>query len=143
LLDFDLMLSGARVLIADDDPELLQAVTDVVTRLGAHVVQASDGAQLIECLADDGPFDVVITDIAMPWMTGLRAMRAARLGGLGSSIIVMTALRDHGIPAQVSALGATLLRKPFHPAELESLVARLLADRRVQAGSPKSRAEPE
>jgi DNA-binding response OmpR family regulator len=131
------MPSQARVLVADDDPELLDTVTDILAGLGAEVVQARDGAQLVEYLADEGPFDLVITDIAMPWMTGIRAMRAARLAGVGTSLIVMTALRDESIPVQVSALGATLLRKPFDAAELESLVARLLADRRAPAGCSK------
>jgi DNA-binding response OmpR family regulator len=128
------MLPNTRVLVADDDPELLHAVTEVFTGLGAEVVQAPDGAKLIEQLADEGPFDLVVTDIAMPWMTGVRAVRAARIAGLGTSVIVMTALRDTSIPNQVRALGATLLLKPFQPAELESLAAKLLAERRTPVG---------
>jgi two-component system cell cycle sensor histidine kinase/response regulator CckA len=88
-------------------------------------------------MADNGPFDLVITDIAMPWMTGVRAMRAARLAGLGMPLIVMTALPDDSIPSQVRALGATLLRKPFEIAELESAVANILAQRRAPVGAGK------
>ena len=135
------MLSSARVLVADDDPELLEAVAEALTRLGADVIQASNGAQLIEQLADKGPFDLVVTDIAMPWMTGVRAMRAARIAGLGTPLIVMTALRDDSIPAQVRAVGATLLRKPFELAELESAAAKLLAQRRVPAGRSDDKSE--
>ena len=135
------MLTRARVLVADDDPELLEAVAETLTRLGADVIQASNGAQLIEQLADQGPFDLVVTDIAMPWMTGVRAMRAARIAGLGTPLIIMTALRDGSIPDQVSALGATLLRKPFELAELESAAAKLLAQGRVLAGRSKDESE--
>ena len=133
--------SSARVLVADDDSELLEAVAEALTRLGAEVIQASNGAQLIEHLADKGPFDLVVTDIAMPWTTGVRAMRAARTAGLGMPLIVMTALRDDSIPAQVKALGATLLRKPFELAELESTAAKLLAQRRVTAGRSEDESE--
>jgi len=129
------MLPHARVLVADDDPELLESLTDALTSLGAEVVQAKDGAQLIDQMADNGPFDLVVTDIAMPWMSGIRAMRAARLAGLGLPLIVMTALRDDDIPSQVAALGATLLRKPFEIGELESLAANILAERRAPAGA--------
>ena len=131
------MLSGARVLVADDDPDLLDAIVEVLTRAGAEVFQARDGAQLIDRLAEQGPFDLVVTDIAMPWMTGLGAMRAARLAGLGTSLIVMTALRDASIPAGVKALGGILLRKPFDSAELEAAATELLAKRRVPAGRTK------
>ena len=121
----------ARVLVADDDPELLEVVADSLVRLGADVIRASTGAELIEQLAEHGPFDLVVTDIAMPWMTGLQAMHAARMVGLSTSVIVMTALRDPGIHAKVKALGSNtaLLEKPFDLEALESIVVKLLAQR--------------
>jgi len=94
------------------------------------VVRASPGADLIEQLAGAGPFDLVVTDISMPWMSGLQAIRSTRAAGLATSVIVMTALTDERIPAQVRALGgkALLLRKPFELGELESASSKLLAD---------------
>jgi DNA-binding response OmpR family regulator len=128
------MLSGMRVLVADDDHELLDAISDGLVRLGADVTCSRNGAELIESLADKGPFDLVVTDIAMPWMTGVQAIHAARTAGLGTSVIVMTALRDESIPARVQALGknAALLYKPFALAELEALALSLLAQRGAQ-----------
>jgi CheY-like chemotaxis protein len=128
------MLSAMRVLVADDDHELLDAISDGLVRLGADVTCSRNGAELIENLADKGPFDLVVTDIAMPWMTGVQAIHAARTAGLGTSVIVMTALRDDSIPARVQALGknAALLYKPFALAELEALALRLLAQRGTQ-----------
>ena len=125
------MLAGARVLVADDDQELLDAIDDALTRMGADVTRSRNGAELIENLADKGPFDLVVTDIAMPWMTGVQAIHAARTAGLGTAVIVMTGLRDDTIPARVEALGrnAALLHKPFALAEFESLVSKLLAQR--------------
>jgi CheY-like chemotaxis protein len=125
------VLADTRVLVADDDPGLLEAVAAALTRLGARVTRAEDGAALIEHLAADGPFDLVVTDLAMPWMTGVRAMHAARTTGLGTPVIVMTALDDDWVPARVAALGpnAALLPKPFNLADLESLASRLLAER--------------
>ena len=126
------MLSRARVLIADDDPQLLDAVSDAFTQLDAQVVRASSGADLIEQLATAGPFDLVVTDISMPWMSGLQAIRSTRAAGLPTSVIVMTALADPRIPAQVKALGANavLLRKPFELSELESAASMLLSAKR-------------
>lgn len=123
------MLRRARILVADDDPELLEAVAEALERQGAEVVRAENGAELIERMADEGPFALVITDIAMPWMGGLQAMHSARTAGLGTPIIVMTALTDERIGAQVQALGqdVVLLRKPFELSALEAVVASMLS----------------
>jgi len=125
---------NARVLVADDDAEFLDVVAEGLSRLGADVIRARNGAELIDHLAEHGPFDLVVTDIAMPWMTGLRAMHAARTAGLDTSVIVITGLREERIPARVKALGgnAVLLEKPFTLADLESVASRLLAQRRHQ-----------
>jgi two-component system response regulator QseB len=120
------------VLVADDDPQLLEAVCEALNRMDANVVRASSGAELIDQLATAGPFDLVVTDISMPWMSGLQAMRATRAAGLATAVIVMTALRDQRIPAQVESLGenAVFLRKPFQLSELESAASMLLSGRR-------------
>jgi CheY-like chemotaxis protein len=127
------MLSGARVLVADDDPLLLELVADALRSLGADVIRASSGEELVEQLANEGPFDLVVTDVGMPWMSGLTAIHAARSAGISMAAIIMTAREDDGIPAQVQALGpdAVFLRKPFGLAELGAAAAALLAARRT------------
>ncbi len=123
------MLSRARILVADDDLELLDAVADALSHLGADVVRARTGGELIDKIADEGPFSLVVTDISMPWMSGLQAMHSARTAGLATPVIVMTALQDERVPTQVNALGprAVLLRKPFALDELEVVASRMLA----------------
>jgi CheY-like chemotaxis protein len=123
------VLPHAHVLVADDDPHLLDATAEALTTLGAHVIRATNGAELIEQLANAGPFDLVVTDVGMPWMSGLQAIRSMRAAGLSTSVIVMTALVDQRIPAQVKALGkdAVLLRKPFELTELEAAASKLLS----------------
>jgi len=131
------MIDDARVLVADDDPLLLATVADALTHLGANVTSAASGAELIERMAHEGPFDLVVTDISMPWMNGLQAMQAARSAGVGTSVIFMTALADERIPAQVRALGenALLLRKPFDLSQLVAAASELLARKRTTAVS--------
>jgi CheY-like chemotaxis protein len=125
------VLDGARVLVADDDPLLLAAVGDALTDFGAKVMRAGSGAELIEQLANEGPFDLVVTDVSMPWMNGLQAMQAVRTAGLGTSVIFMTALADERIPSQVRALGenALLLRKPFDVSQLVAAASELFMRR--------------
>lgn len=123
------MLQGARILVADDDPDLLRSVAAALERLGAEVVRARNGGELIERLADQGPFTLVVADVSMPWMSGLQVLYSARTAGLGIPVVVMTALKDERLVEQVQALGrnAVLLRKPFELDELESAVTRLVS----------------
>ena len=125
------MLESARVLVADDDPLLLPTVAEALEQFGAQVTCAASGDELIEQLANEGPFDLVVTDVSMPWMSGLQAMHAVRTAGLGTSVIFMTALADERIPSQVRALGenALLLRKPFDLSQLVAAASTLLARR--------------
>lgn len=122
------MLSGVRVLVADDDVQLLDLLCEVFVRLEADVVRASSGGDLIEQLATAGPFDLVVTDINMPWMSGLQAIRSMRAAGLATPVIVMTGLSDPRVSAQVKSLGANavFLRKPFAVRELEAAATALV-----------------
>jgi CheY-like chemotaxis protein len=105
----------ARILVADDDVVLLDVISEVLEQRGAQVMRARSGAELIESIGEEGPFDLVITDVSMPWMSGLQAMHSARTAGMSTPVIVISALRDEGLAAQVELLGhdAVLLRKPF------------------------------
>jgi DNA-binding response OmpR family regulator len=124
------MRAKPRILVADDDPELLSTVADALERMGGDVARAGTGAELVRRLVERGPFDLVITDIFMPWMDGLQAMRSVRYAGLAPALIFMTGLADDSLPDRVAALGrrAVLLRKPFELAELESAMHDLLHD---------------
>lgn len=122
------MISGARILVADDDPVLLESVADCLEHLGARVTRSHAGDELIEQLGDAGPFDLIVTDVSMPWMSGLQALHSARTAGLSTPVIVMTGLRTPEIASQVDTLGdSALLRKPFALDELEVTAERLLA----------------
>lgn len=118
---------GARILVADDDLELLQAIAEVLLQRGYDVVKARNGDELIAALAAS-PFDLVVTDVSMPWMTGLQAAHSARYAGLQSPILVISALDDPTLPAKVASLDehAHLLRKPFDLSTLEDAVDKML-----------------
>jgi DNA-binding response OmpR family regulator len=118
--------TNPRALVADDDAAMLTSVAQALAQLGYDVVRAESGGDLMDQLADEGPFDLLVTDIAMPWLDGLNAIRSMRIAGLATPVIVMTALRDEEISDQVRALSpAILLRKPFDLDDLEAGVAAL------------------
>lgn len=117
-----------RVVVADDDPGTLAMVAEALRKLGADVTCAASGAELIERLAS-ATFDLVVTDVAMPWMSGLQVAHSARTAGLVLPTLVITAMRDRKIAAQVRALGASvaLLYKPFGLGELRDAITAVLA----------------
>jgi two-component system response regulator TctD len=122
-------MTRVRALVADDDPEMVSVVSMALRKFGAEVVGVDSGGELLEAIANCGPFDVIVTDVSMPWMTGLQVMHAARAAGLPVPVVVMTALRDPTLPAQVSSLGgrAELLHKPFSITELYGAIRGCLA----------------
>jgi len=130
-------MSSPRVLVADDDTAVLEAVADAIEDLGADVICARSGAELIECFGECGPFDLVITDVSMPWMSGLQAMHSVRTAGLATPVIVMTALKEERVADQVRTLGrdAVLMRKPFALADLQQTARTLLSSRTAAGGT--------
>ena len=122
-------MTRPRALVADDDAELLSLVTRALRHLGTDVTAVASGGELLEKVANEGPFDVIVTDISMPWMTGLQVMHSARAAGLPVPVVIMTALRDPTLPEQVASLGARaeLLHKPFSIEELEAALRKCLA----------------
>ena len=129
----------ARVLVADDDTDMLTAVSDALASLGFEVLSVDSGAGLIDCLATDGPFDLIVTDISMPWMDSLKALRSIRAAGVTTPVIVITALTDVQIPNRVQALGAKaiLLRKPFDLDELAAAARRMTTGGLAGAEHPR------
>ena len=133
-------MARLRALVADDDTELLSVVTTVLEDLGAQVVSVSSGGALLEKLANAGPFDVIVTDISMPWMSGMHVMHSARTAGLPVPVIVMTGLRDPTLPEQVASLGARaiLLFKPFSIDQLHDAVRASLARPAEEPVAPRA-----
>jgi DNA-binding NtrC family response regulator len=118
-----------RALVADDDADLLEIVTSIIDRFGVDVITASCGVGLLKTLIHEGPFDVIVTDVWMPRITGLHVVHSARAVGLWCPVIIMTALRDIDTTRQVSGLGedVLLLRKPFSVGELHAALNESLA----------------
>jgi CheY-like chemotaxis protein len=119
-------IMSVRVLVADDDPVTLSLVAGTIRRLGYEVTCAEDGDALLQQVAEGGPFDVIVTDVAMPWMSGLQVATSLRTAGLPTPVLVMTALPlEPDLVARLGA-GAVLLRKPFHLKDLVSALQHLV-----------------
>jgi CheY-like chemotaxis protein len=110
------------ILIAEDDPDLREALGDYIASLGCKVLLAVDGVEALERLAPSVTPCVIVTDLNMPRLDGAGLVRSIRANGhRGTPIITMSAGSQGAKPANVAAH----LDKPFACADLDSTVARL------------------
>ena len=113
------------MLVVDDDPDVRRFVVDFLRDSGYGVTEAVDGPSGLKALADQGPFDLILLDFAMPGMTGSEVARTVRADTPGQPILMMTGYLEH--EAVLSELGAQpMLQKPFDPSELLFRVAALI-----------------
>ena len=117
----------ARVAIADDDPEGLELLAEILTSPTIELCKATSGAELVMLLADHGPFDLVVTDIDMPWMQGLAVVRAARASKLQVPVLFVSGVSRPEVSDAVASLGnSKLLRKPIPVSTLRNAVKEML-----------------
>lgn len=113
----------ARVLLVDDNPEIAAVLDETLAAVGCSVVCHESADDAVRWLDQNGPPDVVITDVVMPGrMDGLDLARLVRQRYPGVPVIVMTGYSDQ--MDEVTALGVTVLPKPFGP---QALVAAMTA----------------
>ncbi|WP_338051522.1 response regulator [Pseudonocardia acidicola] len=124
--------TGVRVLVVDDDPQILRALRINLTAHGYHVLVAADGAAALRVAADGHP-DVVVLDLGLPDLDGIDVIEGLR-GWTAVPIIVLSARTDSSDKVRALDAGADdYVTKPFGMAEL---LARLRAAvRRASAGS--------
>lgn len=117
-----------RIFVVDDDKEIREIVTFVLSQTGFEVVVAGNGRQLQHLLAAQLP-DLIILDVMMPGENGYQIFNALRSDPQTQHIpvIIMTAHAEH-IYERISVdLGAAEhITKPFHPIELAERVKALL-----------------
>jgi PAS domain S-box-containing protein len=123
--------TGARILLADDDPLLLESLRASLEADGHHVLTADDGQSAIDAFeaADKAgaPFAVVITDFVMPIVDGRKVSTVVNQMRPGTPVIMLT-----GFGNRVNAQDDTLpyvdhiMAKPANLAELRNTLERLL-----------------
>jgi CheY-like chemotaxis protein len=107
--------NGIRVLVAEDEPLAAMVVEDVLSELGYDVLLASDGEEAMR-MAELHGFDVLVTDLAMPRMTGWELIPRLRTQRPDLPVVVMTGfLPPNGREVLLSGQGGplALVLKPF------------------------------
>jgi CheY-like chemotaxis protein len=124
-----------RILLAEDDSELRALIAETLRRSGYEVVEAENGDQLLELLAETAgsaetpaSFDLVVSDVRMPAFTAMDVLIGARRLLGRTPFVLMTAFGDRGLHEQALRYGArAVLDKPVRLSELRAVVEAALA----------------
>ncbi|WP_439636174.1 ATP-binding protein [Oceanicaulis sp.] len=123
------LLSGARVLLVDDNDINRMVARYMVEPTGAEVIEAASGAAALRLFADD-PFDLVLLDASMPVMSGeetLKRLRALNEAGAHVPVIALTAHAGQGERQRFLAMGMDdYIPKPIIEDELIAACERCL-----------------
>lgn len=133
-----------HVLVADDDDDLRALIAATLRSDGHDVVEARDGAELLERLdvainsENDQP-DLLITDVRMPMLSGLGVLTALRRAHVSMPVLVITVYADASIRAVAERLGAVgLLLKPIDMDDLRAAVVDARAEFARRSGPPRA-----
>ncbi len=121
-----------RILIVDDEEQILDLLETIFRDSGWRVTRAGSGARGIEALERDR-FDVVLTDLKMPGADGIEVLRTARKIQPDSEVILMTGFGTVESAIEAMRAGAFhYLTKPFQPEEVLHLVEKAYLQHHLQ-----------
>jgi CheY-like chemotaxis protein len=128
------LASRRRLLIVDDDPDMVDTFARILRRSGHDCLTATSGRAALALLDGHRP-DLILADLRMPEMDGLALLTHARRVTPQTPVIIVTAYGSLETARQAREAGAAgYLTKPFTVGELQGVVARLLASSPARAG---------
>lgn len=115
----------AIILFVDDDPLIAMATTELLEDLGHQVISANSGAQALDIVRSNQKIDLMMTDHAMPGMTGMALVVASRK--LRPSLPVLLATGYAELP-EGAQIDLPRLTKPYQQDQLRDVLSKMLSD---------------
>jgi DNA-binding NtrC family response regulator len=126
------MTSGERILVVDDEEQMRDLLAKVLERKGYQVAVAADGAEALAFLERE-PADLVVTDVRMPGLDGMEALRAIKELTADTVVLIMTAFGSIDQAVQAVKDGAyDYVNKPFKIEEMLLTIEKALEERRLR-----------
>ena len=126
-----------RIIVADDDRDILDLVVFKLTQAGCEVVAVADGVAALAAIETDPP-RLAILDVMMPGLSGIDVLRKVRANEATKDldVILLTARsRDSDVDAGFATGASEYVVKPFSPRELLHRVNAILARGNKSAAS--------
>lgn len=120
---------SARIVVADDDPDIRRLIVFTLRRRGYSVSEAEAGDTALDLIRQDRP-ELVVLDVMMPGMTGIEVARALKQDPDTANIpIIMLSAKGQAaeVDAGMESGARAYLVKPFSTQELASRVAEILS----------------
>ncbi|MDY6838704.1 MAG: response regulator [Thermodesulfobacteriota bacterium] len=113
------------ILVIEDDSDILSVIAKHLRRLGYEVLAASDGMEGLKML-ESGGYDLVVTDIVMPYVSGVGMITAIKKKTPHIPVIAITGYGKEPEMAATEKKADLVLAKPFKMSVLKDHIARLL-----------------
>lgn len=123
-------MSSSRILVADDDPSVLDAVGTVLARDGYEIETALDGAEALKSALEEPPA-LIVLDVKMPRLNGWEVCAIVRRQSHTREVPVLFLTGRVEVRDQITAMqvgGSDHLRKPFDAEELRMKVRALIRE---------------
>jgi two-component system response regulator PilR (NtrC family) len=121
-----------RVLVVDDEAGMREFLSILLRKEGYGIAAAESAEKAMDLMAK-GEFDLVISDISMPGLSGIEVLRQARAASPDIPVILITAYASTESAVEALKLGAyDYLVKPFDVEELKTVVRNALEKRRLE-----------
>lgn len=113
-----------RILIVDDDDEMLKFLSHLLKGLGCDATAARSGLEALSRLAEDGDYNCVLTDLTMPYMDGWEFARYAKALRPCLTIIALTGLDPNSVIPRLDGMGIShALFKPVKVEYIKAVIA--------------------
>ncbi len=125
-------MASERILIVDDEPYVRTVMAAMLEKSHYAPVLASNGIEAIERLANDPPYDLILSDIMMTGLDGIGLLERVREVQPDTPMVMVTAVHDISVAISAMRKGAyDYLLKPFEREQLLTTVRRALEYRRL------------
>ena len=117
-----------KLLVIDDNKEILNALYDFFSKKKYEVVSASDGLDGLKLLETEKQgFDLIITDLVMPNISGVGLISIIKKKYPDMPVIAITGWGEHPEALATEAQANRVLEKPFELSELDTLIRELIS----------------
>src|SRR6188768_2208595 len=128
-------MQPAKILVADDELNLRRVLVALLKREGHEVMQASNGQEAIDQLANA---DIVITDLRMPGVDGMEVLRAASKNYPHTPVIMITAYGSVGQAVEAIKAGAfDYIEKPFEQDAIRMIIEKAIGQAVANRSAPR------